>query len=127
MYLTATALSEAETNVLSAFCSFCFCAPWPERTQDILYLPALWYHRVSQRGITVAVNYWHDMQFDHKYVYYRFLETLAPKLREGVVCRPPGGVGRGGSSRRPSESPEARVEQGVSVGGGEEERVEEDR
>ncbi|CAN0015773.1 unnamed protein product, partial [Hapterophycus canaliculatus] len=44
---------------------------------DILYLPALWYHRVSQKGITVAVNYWHDMQFDHKYVNYRFLQSLA--------------------------------------------------
>ncbi|CAM9165656.1 unnamed protein product [Ectocarpus sp. 12 AP-2014] len=93
---------------------------------DILYLPSLWYHRVSQRGITVAVNYWHDMQFDHKYVHYRFLQTLAAQLREGGVRRP-GGVGFGGSSGRPSESPEARVEQGVSVGWGGEERVKEDR
>lgn len=51
--------------------------------QDILYLPALWYHRVSQKGVTVAVNYWHDMQFDHKYVYYRFLQSLAQKCRGG--------------------------------------------
>lgn len=46
---------------------------------DILYLPALWYHRVAQKGITIAVNYWHDMQFDFKYVYYRFLQALATK------------------------------------------------
>lgn len=52
-------------------------------------MPALWYHRVSQKGVTVAVNYWHDMQFDHKYVYYRFLQGLAKKCRGG---------GRGGSS-----------------------------
>lgn len=51
--------------------------------QDILYLPSLWYHRVSQKGVTVAVNYWHDMQFDHKYVYYRFLQGLAKKCRGG--------------------------------------------
>ncbi|PBP27857.1 phospholipase A2 protein family [Diplocarpon rosae] len=34
---------------------------------DLLYLPALWYHKVSQscseEGICVAVNYWHDMEF----------------------------------------------------------------
>lgn len=34
---------------------------------DMLYLPALWYHKVSQscseEGICVAVNYWHDMEF----------------------------------------------------------------
>lgn len=97
------------------------------RTQDILYLPSLWYHRVSQRGITVAVNYWHDMQFDHKYVHYRFLQTLAAKLREKGAVRRPGGVGGGGggeSSRRPSESQE---EQGASGRGGEQERVEQDR
>lgn len=32
---------------------------------------------MSQKGLTIAVNYWHDMQFDHKYVYYRFLQGLA--------------------------------------------------
>jgi len=34
---------------------------------DILYLPALWYHKVSQscseEGICCAVNYWFDMEF----------------------------------------------------------------
>ncbi|KAK3325670.1 cupin-like domain-containing protein [Apodospora peruviana] len=35
---------------------------------DMLYLPALWYHKVSQsclpeEGICVAVNYWYDMDF----------------------------------------------------------------
>ncbi|KAI9873922.1 MAG: hypothetical protein M1830_010387 [Pleopsidium flavum] len=35
---------------------------------DMLYLPALWYHKVSQscstEGICCAVNYWYDMDFD---------------------------------------------------------------
>jgi jumonji domain-containing protein 7 len=31
---------------------------------DILYLPSLWYHRVTQSCETVAVNYWYDMRFD---------------------------------------------------------------
>jgi hypothetical protein len=26
--------------------------------------------------VTVAVNYWHDMQFDSKWVYFQFLERL---------------------------------------------------
>ncbi|KAI5777379.1 cupin-like domain-containing protein [Geopyxis carbonaria] len=34
---------------------------------DVLYLPALWYHQVSQscseEGICCAVNYWYDMDF----------------------------------------------------------------
>ncbi|KAJ3090121.1 JmjC domain-containing protein 7 [Physocladia obscura] len=31
---------------------------------DMLYLPALWSHKVEQgRGITVAINYWYDMKF----------------------------------------------------------------
>lgn len=34
---------------------------------DFLYLPAMWYHKVSQtssaEGICVAVNYWYDMEF----------------------------------------------------------------
>lgn len=37
------------------------------REGDMLYLPALWYHKVSQscseEGICVAVNYWYDMDF----------------------------------------------------------------
>ncbi|KAI2643704.1 phospholipase A2 [Xylaria nigripes] len=34
---------------------------------DMLYLPAMWYHKVSQscseEGICVAVNYWYDMEY----------------------------------------------------------------
>ena len=37
---------------------------------DVLYLPAMWYHRVAQLQrpddwCVVAVNYWFDMNFDH--------------------------------------------------------------
>ncbi|RYH13886.1 cupin-like domain-containing protein [archaeon] len=35
---------------------------------DVLYIPAMWYHRVSQKERTVAVNYWYDMRFDFRYV-----------------------------------------------------------
>ncbi|KAH6649145.1 putative phospholipase [Truncatella angustata] len=34
---------------------------------DMLYLPAMWYHKVSQScaegGVCIAVNYWYDMDF----------------------------------------------------------------
>lgn len=34
---------------------------------DLLYLPAMWYHKVSQssgkEGFACAVNYWYDMEF----------------------------------------------------------------
>ena len=37
---------------------------------DVLYLPAMWYHRVAQtesddEGCVAAVNYWFDMNFEH--------------------------------------------------------------
>lgn len=40
---------------------------------EMLYLPAMWYHRVAQHGLTIAVNYWHDMQIGHAYLYHQFL------------------------------------------------------
>ena len=49
---------------------------------EVLYLPALWYHQVSQGGytgepdFTVAVNYWFDMDFDLRWAQHRFLEAL---------------------------------------------------
>ena len=38
---------------------------------EVLYIPALWYHQVSQTCITIAVNYWHDMKFDFRWVLYQ--------------------------------------------------------
>ncbi|KAJ9556336.1 hypothetical protein OSB04_010950 [Centaurea solstitialis] len=49
---------------------------------EILYLPSMWFHHVRQtpdpRGLTIAVNYWYDMQFDIKYAYFNFLQSLPP-------------------------------------------------
>lgn len=55
---------------------------------ELLYLPALWYHRVTSRedaqaiegepcAMTIAVNYWHDMVYDHRYVYHRLARAVA--------------------------------------------------
>ncbi|XP_074660399.1 bifunctional peptidase and (3S)-lysyl hydroxylase Jmjd7-like [Tubulanus polymorphus] len=41
-----------------------------------LFLPSLWFHHVRQSHGCIAVNYWYDMQFDIKYCYYKFIESL---------------------------------------------------
>eukprot|EP00945_MAST-04E_sp_MAST-4E-sp1_P004269 g4269.t1 len=42
---------------------------------ETLYLPALWFHHVSQTGKTIAVNYWHDMAFDFRFTFYNFVRA----------------------------------------------------
>jgi Cupin-like domain len=45
---------------------------------EMLYLPALWFHRVTQTTTTVAVNYWYDMRFDSpQWCYFHYLQTQA--------------------------------------------------
>merc|ERR1712146_100888 len=44
---------------------------------EVLYLPSLWYHRVTQTEVTIAVNFWHDMKFGYNYVYYNFLDQIS--------------------------------------------------
>jgi hypothetical protein len=46
---------------------------------DALYLPSLWFHHVQQSHTCIAVNYWYDMQYDLKYAYFQFLESLVMK------------------------------------------------
>lgn len=33
---------------------------------EILYIPAMWYHRVSQNGLTIALNYWYEQNFNYR-------------------------------------------------------------
>lgn len=43
---------------------------------DVLYLPALWFHQVTQTCETVAVNWWFDMHFDSPlWCYFQLLES----------------------------------------------------
>ncbi|CBI29183.3 unnamed protein product, partial [Vitis vinifera] len=48
---------------------------------EILYLPSMWFHHVKQTpdssGRTIAINYWYDMQFDIKYAYFNFLQSIS--------------------------------------------------
>lgn len=44
---------------------------------EMLYLPALWFHRVTQTCETVGLNYWYDMHFDSPHwCYFNFLQQL---------------------------------------------------
>ena len=44
---------------------------------EMLYLPALWYHRVTQTCETVGINWWYDMDFTNPtWSYYNFLQSL---------------------------------------------------
>jgi len=47
------------------------------RTSELLYLPALWFHRVTQTCETVGINYWYDMKFDAPgWCYFHLLQQL---------------------------------------------------
>jgi hypothetical protein len=57
------------------------------REGEMLYLPALWFHSVTQTTETVAINYWYDMKFDSPaWCYFNFLQQLqqAPSPPAGV-------------------------------------------
>lgn len=50
-------------------------------------MPCRWFHQVEQRGITIAVNYWHDMAFGPTFVLLSFLRDLtvaAPSLKAAL-------------------------------------------
>lgn len=44
---------------------------------ELLYLPSLWFHRVEQDSpLTIACNFWYDMQYDIKWNYYQFMSNM---------------------------------------------------
>ena len=44
---------------------------------EMLYIPSLWYHRVTQTCETIGINYWYDMKFDSAHwCYFNFLQNL---------------------------------------------------
>lgn len=52
------------------------------RAGEVLYLPALWYHQVSQTCYTVAVNMWHDADFcGPAWAYYSMCKAVAPAVQ----------------------------------------------
>ncbi|KAH6774349.1 2-oxoglutarate and oxygenase superfamily protein [Perilla frutescens var. hirtella] len=58
---------------------------------EMLYLPSMWFHHVRQSsddtGLTIAINYWYDMQFDIKYAYFNFLQSIPYTLpKHPALC-----------------------------------------
>lgn len=46
---------------------------------EMLYLPALWFHSVTQSCETVGINYWYEMRFDSPaWCYFHLLQQLRP-------------------------------------------------
>lgn len=44
---------------------------------QMLYIPSVWYHRVTQTCETVGINYWYDLKFDTpNWCYFNFLQNL---------------------------------------------------
>jgi len=51
---------------------------------DVLYLPSLWFHRVTQTCETVAINWWFDMHFDSPlFCYFELLQNC--QIRQGKL------------------------------------------
>ena len=42
---------------------------------EVLYIPSMWYHRVSQTELTVAVNFWYDQRFNFRYALYNYVKN----------------------------------------------------
>ena len=59
---------------------------------DMLYLPAMWYHKVSQtagdEGFACAVNYWYDMDFAGSFWTANELVRDAVNAKSGTVRYP---------------------------------------
>jgi hypothetical protein len=53
---------------------------------EILYIPAMWYHRVSQSCLTIAVNYWVEQTFDFKFAFYQTARCLFHKDDYSVLA-----------------------------------------
>jgi jumonji domain-containing protein 7 len=53
---------------------------------EMLYIPSLWYHRVTQTCETVGVNYWYDMKFDNpNWCYFNFLKEMKISSSSGKL------------------------------------------
>jgi hypothetical protein len=36
----------------------------------------MWYHRVSQTRLSIAVNYWYEQRFDNRYSFFQMANGL---------------------------------------------------
>lgn len=52
---------------------------------DVLYLPALWFHRVAQVGLTIAVNWWFAMRYGRDWVMMQLFDDLRDVVENATV------------------------------------------
>lgn len=62
------------------------CVPPPAevvlRPGEVLYIPAFWWHRVEQRGVTLAVNFWHEAALDGRAAARAMVDALAARAAQ---------------------------------------------
>ena len=47
------------------------------RAGEMLYLPSLWFHRVTQTCETIGINYWYDMKFQSPlWCYFNLIQHM---------------------------------------------------
>lgn len=44
---------------------------------EVLYIPSMWFHRVSQTCKTISVNYWFDQVFNFRYVFTQLVRDIS--------------------------------------------------
>jgi len=73
---------------------------------DLLYLPSLWYHALTQSHGCIAVNYWYDMQFGPNYSLYNLVSNLKQCIigNDGAELT----LGEDGENDRTDEAKESR-------------------
>jgi hypothetical protein len=55
---------------------------------EVLFLPAHWFHHVKQSHACIAVNFWYDVRFDHRYAYQAFITSLLQNSGLDTGCPP---------------------------------------
>jgi len=48
---------------------------------EMLYLPSIWFHHVQQSHGCTAINFWYDMEYDIKYNYFKFVESVTESMK----------------------------------------------
>lgn len=52
------------------------------RAGETLYIPAMWYHQVSQTKVTISINFWYEMRFDFRFVFHQLAYMLQGENNE---------------------------------------------
>lgn len=52
---------------------------------EILYIPSMWYHRVTQSTMTIAINYWYEQNFNFRYVMYNYVKSISEESKDQLL------------------------------------------